>query len=259
MNILLINGSPAKGNSLKFLESYEQELIRMNVTTQVISLRDFKINQCIGCYNCVTKGKESCPLFADDADKIWQMISAADGIVLAVPVYALGVPASFKQFMDRIAYNAHRPAFYNKPAVLLSTTAGMGTEEVFRQLMWFQIAGLKVVSRLGKMVYPLGQDSPAVAEKIRRQTIKSAKALHGAIAEHKKFKPTLIQVIQFYGLKLNSTFGQNLYQADQAYFAKRKFFTDAKVHPLKNLLGKMVYSIGLKALKRTVDLSGSSS
>jgi multimeric flavodoxin WrbA len=252
MKVLLINGSPRKGNTFNALQKFEAGLIDERIDTELVSIRDYKIEECVGCFKCVTGGKNLCPFYADDADKLWWKIAGADGVVLAAPVFALGVPGIFKNFMDRIAYNAHRPEFYNKPAVLLSTTAGMGTENVFKQLQWFEIAGLRVVSKVGLMVYPVGEDSGPTALKKNRLIEKSVLKLIAGLTSEKVIKPKLIQVIQFYGLKLNCAFGKDIYTADFEYFTDRDFFTDVRVNPIKRMFGKMVYAIGTAALKSAI-------
>jgi multimeric flavodoxin WrbA len=252
VKVLLVNGSPRKGNTLKVVEKIEAELKIRKIETEILHIIDNTIKTCIGCYKCVLVGKEECPFGADDTEIIWQKFLSADGIVLSAPVFALGVPGYFKNFMDRVAYNAHRPEMYNKPALIASTTAGMGTENVIRQLKWFKIAGLKIVSSIGFLVYPIGNDSSKVVHqkqvKIRKIIDKFEKSLHskGII------RPTLIQVIQYYGLKLNSVFGKSAYLADYEYYKSREFFVDAKINPIKKALGKMVYGIGARTLAKTI-------
>jgi multimeric flavodoxin WrbA len=253
MNVLLVNGSPRKGNTFLVLKSLEERLNKENIETTLISIKDHQIKECIGCYKCVTDGRQFCPLKGDDVENLWAEFLKADGVVLSAPVFTLGLPGSFKKFMDRIASTAHRPEFYNKPMVLLSTTAGMGTEDVFKQLSWFEIAGLRTVSKIGLMAYPTGKDREKTMKAKNAKLDKAVRILVKEMRSSKVIKPRLIQVIQFYGLKLNCSFGKEVYKADSEYFSKRGFFTESKIPPVKKLLGRMVYGIGTKALGNAIE------
>jgi multimeric flavodoxin WrbA len=252
MKVLLVNGSPREGNTYLALKGMEKILNEENIETTVLSVKDHQIKECVGCYRCVTDGRHFCPLKNDDVESIWAEFRKADGVVLSAPVFTLGVPGTLKKFMDRIASTAHRPEFYNKPLVLLSTTAGMGTQDVFKQLSWFEIAGLRIVSKIGLMAYPVGKDTEKALKAKKSKLDHAVHALVKEMRSSKIIKPRLIQVIQFYGLKLNCTFGKDVYKADYEYFSNRDFFTDGTIHPIKKILGKMIYRIGMKALRDAV-------
>jgi multimeric flavodoxin WrbA len=46
---------------------------------------------------------------------------AADGVIFATPVYVMNVSALMKTFIDHFSYIYHRPRFFDKKALLLST------------------------------------------------------------------------------------------------------------------------------------------
>jgi multimeric flavodoxin WrbA len=253
MKVLLVNGSPREKNTFSVLKNMENILQRHNIETKTVSIQNYNIKNCIGCYACVTAGGKSCPFSDDDASILWNDFIDSDAIVLASPVFALGVPGVFKNFMDRIAYNAHRPVFYNKPAILVSTTAGMGTQNVFSQLSWFEICGLRIVAKVGLLVYPIGRDKEKTRMKKINQIENAVSSLIRANNPKRLPAPKLLQVIQFYGLKLNCEFGKEIYKADYEYFNGKSFFIDHKVSPVKRAVGKLVYKMGYNALAGKIE------
>jgi len=253
VKILLVNGSPRKKNTFNILKTIQEDFNLKQYETEIITLSDYVIKSCVGCYKCVLDGKEKCPL-KDDVDNIWRKFLEADGIVLSAPVYALGVPGTFKNFIDRVAYNAHRPLMYNKPTIIVSTTAGMGTEKVIEQLKWFEISGLKIIGAKGFMIYPIGEATPKIADSNAKSLKMLIKKLEHEMAKEKEKKPTLLQIIQFYGLKLNCNFGKDVYKADYEYFQHKQYHKEIKINPVKELFGKILYKIGTAALRSSVNL-----
>jgi multimeric flavodoxin WrbA len=252
MKILLFNGSPRNGNTYKILLAIENSLKEKKYVTEFVNIKDFEINNCKGCYKCILEGNQNCPL-KDDVNKIWGKFILADGIVLGVPVFALGIPGRMKNFMDRIAYNAHRPAFLNKPAIAISTTAGMGTEKVKKQLEWFNIAGLNIVGFKGFLTYPTGVNRKNTQEKIEKSLEKLAEKLDKRLKRKTTKNPTLIQLIQFYGLKMNAIYGKQVYKADYEYFKNKKYHIDVKINPIKLGIAKLFYKLGYTVLESKID------
>jgi multimeric flavodoxin WrbA len=250
--ILLVNGSPRKGNTYSVLEQMKCILERHDYETEIINIGSMNMKTCIGCYKCVLEGKEACPFATDDVASILKKMIAAEGIVLSSPVFALGMAGVFKNFIDRVAYNAHHPEMYNKPTIVVTTTAGMGTNYVIQQLKRLDVIGLKVVGSIGFLVYPIGSDKPQVRKQKERKMEKVIEKFERAMERKKEYTPTLIRVIQFYGLKLNSEFGKRAYVKDYELYKNRDFFTDAKVNPIKKGIGKMIYRIGIASLSKRI-------
>jgi multimeric flavodoxin WrbA len=254
LKVLLINGSPRKQNTYNILSQIEVLLRNDKFETELINISDFKIEKCTGCYMCMLKGYESCPYKNDDVKVIDEKIKESDGVVIGSPVFALSVSGLLKNFMDRIIYNTHRPEMYNKPLLLISTTAGMGTGNVIRQLKWFEIMGMKTVGSKGFVVYPYGKVIQKIENKLKMDCLKLVQNLENAMTKKKKPKASLLKVIQFYGLKLNSELGKSVYVADYKYYKERQYFIKMKINPIKKMIGKLVYSIGYRYLKKTVTI-----
>ena len=113
MKILAVMGSPkGKGAGYKIIRKIEEGMKMMgDVEFKYLFLKDINLKQCTGCYNCLAKGEDKCPL-KDDRASIEQELLSADGIILSTPVYVLNVSWLMKNFIDRFAYTNHRPRFH---------------------------------------------------------------------------------------------------------------------------------------------------
>ncbi|MCK4768338.1 MAG: flavodoxin family protein [Desulfobacula sp.] len=101
MRVLGINGSPRhKGNSQYLMSCFMEEMKAKGYDTQSLNAVKLKINPCIGCGNCETKGV--C-IFEDDFTHIFlPAMIKADIIVISSPVYFYAFPAVLKALIDRI-------------------------------------------------------------------------------------------------------------------------------------------------------------
>ncbi len=83
------------------------------------------IRNCRGCRACFDRGEQYCPL-KDDLLLLWEQLREADGIVLGSPVYVEDVNGIMKNWIDRMAFNSHRPGLTGKAAYVY-TTSGLGS------------------------------------------------------------------------------------------------------------------------------------
>jgi multimeric flavodoxin WrbA len=256
MKVLLVNGSPRKGNTRRLLQDIESSIGKFGHSTELISIGDFEIKDCLGCYRCVMDGKEYCPL-KDDAQRLWGKFEEADGIVLGTPVYALGIPAGFKRYMDRIAYNAHRPTFYNRPTIAVATTAGMGTQSVIDQLRWFSLVGCDLVAAKGFLTYPKAIDREKSSRARQIDLDRLTCRLNQVLLKRVVKAPTLLQVIQFYAVKLNAAFAPDIYKADYEYYKDRKYHGDARIGIAKLAAARLFYQIGFRVLESKIERASS--
>jgi multimeric flavodoxin WrbA len=102
-----------------------------DVVFEDLMLRDADLSQCTGCFVCIQKGEEHCPR-KDDAPAIEQKMHDADGVIFSSPVYGMNVSGLMKVFVDRFSYIFHRPRFFEKKALLLTTTGALGHKDVLK-------------------------------------------------------------------------------------------------------------------------------
>lgn len=76
----------------------------MGAEVEFISTMDMEIGHCKACGACSAardKGKTPKCIIKDDYQKLEDAVLNADGIILAAPVYAVGIVGQFKNFVDR--------------------------------------------------------------------------------------------------------------------------------------------------------------
>ena len=141
MNILILSGSPRKGGNTELLVDAFVRGAAERHRVEVVSVRDVKVNPCLGCNACVNERHESLlsdgrvqPSVAegnacfkndanicaqkDDMPIIYEKMSQADMLVIASPVYFYGISAQLKAVIDRF-HNPIRDSFHIKKMALL--------------------------------------------------------------------------------------------------------------------------------------------
>ena len=76
MNILVLSGSPRKGGNTDMLVDAFVESASHKHNVEVVSVRDYKINPCIGCNACFQHGDHSC-CQKDDMSLVYDKMSKA--------------------------------------------------------------------------------------------------------------------------------------------------------------------------------------
>jgi multimeric flavodoxin WrbA len=132
MNIIALNSSARRGGNTEQLLSLIEKRLRekasgagFDLEYEMISLDALNLEFCRGCRICFDKGEGKCPLH-DGLLELYSKLQATDGVIFASPVYVEDVNGIMKNFIDRMAFNCHRPAFAGKTALIVSTS-GMGS------------------------------------------------------------------------------------------------------------------------------------
>ncbi len=119
VKILGIMGSPRlKGNTDALVSKILEGAKSNGAETELIILKDLKINDCDGCHTC-WKGKDCSK--KDDMNKLFPKIMDCDVIVFGTPVYWFGPTALMKAFLDRFVYfnsPEKKQKIKNKKAIL---------------------------------------------------------------------------------------------------------------------------------------------
>jgi Multimeric flavodoxin WrbA len=137
--IIILSSARKKGNTANIVKSIENEIIQYaknlseNLDVEWISLFDYELQLCRGCRTCFNKGEEYCPL-KDGLLDIRDKITAADGVIIASPVYVEDVNGIMKNFIDRMAFICHRPAFAGKSVIIITTSGGGATSHAIRTI-----------------------------------------------------------------------------------------------------------------------------
>ena len=97
MNIVIVNGSARKGNTLTAIEAFVKGASEKN-EIEVLAADRLKIAACKGCGVC--QCSKGC-VDQDDTNLVVDKLAAADMIVFATPVYWWGMTAQLKLVIDK--------------------------------------------------------------------------------------------------------------------------------------------------------------
>ena len=98
MKILVLNGSPRKGNTVTAINSFI-EGVNGRHEVEVVDTYKLKVSPCMACGAC---GCTNGCVANDDSNMIAEKVVEADMIVFATPVYWWGITAQIKMVLDKL-------------------------------------------------------------------------------------------------------------------------------------------------------------
>lgn len=250
MKILTIIGSPRKkGNSYQAVKKLEEEMKRKgNYEFEYLFLKDAHLEACKGCFNCVSRGIEFCPL-KDDREMIQKKMEKADGLVMVSPVYVLNVSALMKNFIDRLAYLCHRPEYHGKKALVLCTTGGIGAKETLKYMeMIAEAWGYKVNGKCGITTAPWPA-TEGLKNKNNKTLEHSTQQFNNSLKSMEKEKPGKIKVgiNDYMGFRIFQTVSENVKDympADYQFYHGKEYYQTARI----GILTKALTAVLLKVI-----------
>jgi multimeric flavodoxin WrbA len=124
--VVAVIGSPRRrGNTATLVDAALEELERGGCDCTRIVLADKRIEFCSGHVFC---GERACP-HDDDMAGILEQVYAADGLILATPIYYENVSGQMKTFMDRNATRYYHEEWLAPKVVGLIAVAGESDAE----------------------------------------------------------------------------------------------------------------------------------
>ncbi len=144
MKVLIINGSPRKdGNTSIAVREMEKVFAENGVEVETMQIGNQAIRGCIACGSCAQKGK--C-VFDDAVNEAAPKFEAADGLVVASPVYYASANATLIAFLDRLFYSTGFDKTMKVGASVVCARRG-GCSATFDELnKYFTIANMPVAS-----------------------------------------------------------------------------------------------------------------
>lgn len=249
MKILTIIGSPRKkGNSYQAAKELEEEMKRRgDYDFEYLFLKDTNLEICRGCFNCFAKGIKFCPL-KDDREMIENKMKEAEGLILVSPVYAITVTALMKNFIDRLAYLCHRPAYHGKNALVLSTTGGIGLKETMNYMEMITGAwGYKVTGKCGLITAPW--PATTVLKNKNTNTLeKSASKFDKSLKSMNKEKTGEMKVgfKNYLNFKIFQKVTDNVKEympADYQYYQGKKYYQPAQIGIFTKILTEIMLNV----------------
>lgn len=121
MKIAILNGSPKVGNTAAMVNAFAEGAKEAGHEVEILHVGRMKINGCLACEYCHTKGQGAC-IQKDDMEKVMPAYKEADMVVYASPIYYFDVTAQLSAAMQRV-YAIGKPARAKKAALLLSSAS----------------------------------------------------------------------------------------------------------------------------------------
>ena len=122
MNILILQGSPrANGNTAWMAEECRKAAEAAGHTVTLVDVAHKKIAGCMACEYCHGKGNGTC-IQKDDMQELYPLLSDAEVLVLAAPIYYFTMSAQIQAPIQRM-YAPFKPAKVKKMALLLSSNS----------------------------------------------------------------------------------------------------------------------------------------
>ena len=123
MHALMINSSARRhGNTDTALSVYADILRQAGWTVEGVHLSALNIGMCRGCRLCFDRGEQACPEKDDDVLDLYAKIKNCDVLLLGSPIYVEDVNGIMKNWIDRMAFNCHRPQLFAQKAYIVCTS-----------------------------------------------------------------------------------------------------------------------------------------
>ena len=144
MKVLILNGSPRpNGNTSIAINELVKIFSKENIETELVQIGNKDIRGCIACGFCFKNGKCA---FDDIVNELATKFEAADGLVLASPVYYASANATLIACLDRLFYSTNFDKTMKVGASVVVARRG-GCSATFDELnKYFTICGMPVAS-----------------------------------------------------------------------------------------------------------------
>lgn len=144
MKVLMLNGSPrVNGNTAVALREMEAVFAREGIETETIQVGQRDIRGCIACGKCGQLGK--C-VFDDIVNELAPKFQAADGLVVASPVYYASANPTLVALLNRLFYSTGFDKTMKVGASVVCARRG-GCSATFDELnKFFTISGMPIAS-----------------------------------------------------------------------------------------------------------------
>jgi multimeric flavodoxin WrbA len=213
---------------------------------EYLYLGDAGIEYCVGCHNCIFLGEKKCPhyYFVSQVEK---KMMEADIILLASPGYMFSVTGVMKVFLDHVAYNCHRPKYFDKKLVLIGNFTKWQQKGVFIPMeTWASGAGFRISGKLWMdlLPFPLNEDAMNTKKKkLEKDIVKISKNL----ISNKDRKVKFGDIAIYHSLRTLCQIAPDILTADYDYFREidaykktSKWYIPIKVPLIYSMIGRLL-------------------
>lgn len=144
MKVLIINGSPrVNRNTAIAVNEMAGVFHAEGVETDIVQVGNKDVRGCIACGQCAGMGK--C-VFDDIVNELAPKFEAADGLVVASPVYYASANATLIAVLDRLFYSTHFDKTMKVGAAVAAARRGGLTATYDELNKFFGISGMPIAS-----------------------------------------------------------------------------------------------------------------
>ncbi len=193
--VLVLDSSYRKnGNSALALRFFQRCLEEKGASVEYLRLAESGVGQCRGCRLCFDRGEAACPL-SDGLLPLYEKLAHCDLLILGGPIYVEDINGAMKNWIDRMAFNCHRPGLYGQKAFILLNSGSGASRHAFATLARAcQTWGMRV---MGERKFVMGAriEEAAFIEANGSILRRDAESILRKLAEPRD--PTFIQVLTF--------------------------------------------------------------
>ena len=144
MKVLILNGSPkTNGNTAIAINEMVKIFDAESIDTEIVQVGNKDIRGCISCGACASSGRCA---FDDIVNELAPKLEAADGLVIASPVYYASANATLIACLDRLFYSTNFDKTMKVGASVVVARRG-GCSATYDELnKYFTISGMPVAS-----------------------------------------------------------------------------------------------------------------
>jgi multimeric flavodoxin WrbA len=254
--ISLVSSYRKNGNTSRVVTLIEKELVSLGekvgikIEIEKIALGKLDIRTCRGCRACFEKGEELCPL-KDDFLILRDKLLSSDAIIAASPVYVEDINGIMKNWIDRMAFNCHRPAFAGKNAFIITTAGGGSSMNSINTMKRAFISWGIYISGVCRFRTGALMELEEIDGKYHRKIVKAAKELLNSVINNASARPSFYSLLAF---KIQQKYKQKntideitfdyQYWKDKGWINKGcKFYNPIKTKLIKVSLARFVGNI----------------
>lgn len=131
---LVIHGSYRRGNTYRVTETVKNYMNELGECSfEDVYLKDLDMKFCLGCNQCFLHGEIHCP-YQGVIQPLANKLEAADVLIITSPTYSLALSSLVKCWIDHMSYKFHRPSYFTKKALVITTTVGAGADSTGKYL-----------------------------------------------------------------------------------------------------------------------------
>jgi multimeric flavodoxin WrbA len=239
MKIVVVHGSPRKGNTYKSTDYFKNEMKNIGEIEFVdVFLPKDLPEFCCGCMTCFSKGEDKCP-HSNYTMPILEHLVSADALIFTTPVFVLSLSGCMKSFLDHFAYifvvHRARPEMFTKKAFIISSTVGAGTKSAMKTIHTnLKYWGVNKIDTYGFATYGNDWDNMQAKRKNKIQLRLKRKALkfYKEVESGKKHRPYLLIRFMFSLSRIIIKKHDDDTVLDRKYWIQKGWF-DRSVNPFK--------------------------